>query len=146
MWRPDINKYTGHLQQPAADDAKTIPGAQCNVIPQQIPAQALLTGPQLRSWQNDPFNLGAQYYVAFDSAMCMLALTGAVGATWVTKAGPGSVLGFPTPLFEGVAPTNHVTSTECGDNCAFTSKPLMATALVRPPTARVTCQKKSDLS
>ncbi len=130
MWRPDIGKYTGHMQRPAAPGAVPIPGAACNVIPQQTQALASLTGPQLRAWQGDPFNQEALYYAAFDSQICMLALVGAVGATWVTKPGPGSHLGLPTPVLEGVAATTHITSTECGDNCAFTNKNLAAAALV----------------
>lgn len=50
MWRPDIGKYTGHMQRPAPPNAPVISDARCNVIPQftQLAAQAL--GPGLRSW------------------------------------------------------------------------------------------------
>jgi hypothetical protein len=132
MWRPDIGKYTGHLQEPAPAHAKVIEGAQCNVIPQMNDAIAGLGGPLLRAWQNDPFNRNSMYYnLAFDTQVCALAMTNAVGAAWVTKPGPIGKAGFTAiPLFEGVAPTNHVTSTDCGDDCAFVSKKMMATALV----------------
>lgn len=58
----------------------------------------------------------------------MLALTNAVGATWVTK--PGVLPNVSIPLFEGIAPTTHITSTECGNDCAFINPKLMATAAV----------------
>lgn len=131
MWRPDIQKYTAHMQEPAPDDATPIEGAQCNVIPQETDLQASMSGPLFRMWQRDAFNKGQMYYqIKYDSTACLLAETSAVGAPWVTKPGPGSPLGMPTPLLEGVALTNHITSTECGDRCAFISKKLMATALV----------------
>ncbi|WIA11663.1 hypothetical protein OEZ85_011764 [Tetradesmus obliquus] len=130
MWRPDVKKYTAHMQEPAPAHAPAIPGAVCNVIPQAAAIQATMGGPLLRAWQKDPFNQGTYYYqTGFDTVACTLARVSAVGAPWVTKPGPGSALGMPTPVLEGVALTNHVTSTECGDQCAFTSKALMATAL-----------------
>jgi hypothetical protein len=91
-------------------------------------------GPLLRAWQSDPFNRNSMYYsMGFDSQVCTLALTNAVGASWVTKPGPMGKAGYTAiPLYEGVAPTNHITSTECGEDCAFVSKKMMATALVSP--------------
>lgn len=135
MWRPDIGKYTGHMQKPAPPGAHVIKDAQCNVIPQMNDQLAGLGGPLLRAWQKDPFNKNTQYFTGFDQAICTLAMTNAVGAAWVTKPGPLGHAGYNAiPLFEGVGPTNHITSTECGDNCAFTSKKMMATALVRGET------------
>jgi hypothetical protein len=82
-------------------------------------------------WQMDPFNKGSFYYQSgFDAMACNLARVSAIGASWVTKPGPGSPVGLPIPILEGVALTNHITSTECGDRCAFTSKALMAAGLV----------------
>jgi hypothetical protein len=131
MWRPDIGKYTGHMQEPAAPNAKVIKDAQCNVIPQMNEYIAGMGGPLLRAWQADPFNKNSAYFNGFDTSICNLALTNAVGAAWVTKPGPLGKAGYTAiPLFEGVGPTNHITSTECGDRCAFTSKKMMATALV----------------
>ncbi|WIA15659.1 hypothetical protein OEZ85_002285 [Tetradesmus obliquus] len=129
MWRPDLGKYTGHLQRPAPEHAPTIQGAQCNVIPQQADYQAGMSGPLLRAWQGDPFNTNTMYFAGYDTNICTLALTSAIGAPWVTKKGPLTSKGISQPVFEGVAPTNHVTSTDCGDNCVFTSKKLMSTAL-----------------
>lgn len=59
---------------------------------------------------------------------CALALTSAVGAPWVTK--PGPVPNVPIPILDGIAPTTHVTSTECGNDCAFVNPKLWATAAV----------------
>jgi hypothetical protein len=56
MWRPDVGKYTGHLQEPAKPGAKIIDKAQCNVIPQMTDALASIGGPMLRAWQSDPWN------------------------------------------------------------------------------------------
>jgi len=56
-------------------------------------------------------------------------MTNAVGAAWVTKPPPVPG-GIPLPILEGVAPTTHVTSTECGQDCAFLNKKMMATAAV----------------
>jgi len=96
-------------------------------------AIAGMGGPLLRAWQKDPFNKNSQYFAGYDSTICTTALTNAVGAAWVTKPGPLGKAGYTAiPLYEGVAPTNHVTSTECGDDCAFISKKMMATALVSP--------------
>ena len=133
MWRPDIGKYTGHLQEPApADHPHVIKDATCNVIPQMNDQIAGMGGPLLRAWQKDPFNKNAQYFTGYDTAICTMAMTNAVGAAWVTKPGPMGKAGYTAiPLYAGVAPTNHVTSTECGDDCAFISKKMMATALVR---------------
>lgn len=130
MWRPDLGKYTGHLQRPAPEGAPAMQGAQCNVIPQQVDYQAGISGPLLRAWQADPFNTNSMYFAGYDASACTLALTNAIGAPWVTKQGPLTAKGISQPVFEGVAPTNHVTSTDCGDNCVFTSKKLMSTALV----------------
>jgi hypothetical protein len=130
MWRPDLGKYTGHLQRPAPDNAHVIQGAQCNVIPQQVDYQAGISGPLLRAWQGDPFNTNTMYFAGYDTSVCTLALTSAIGAPWVTKKGPLTSKGISQPVFDGVAPTNHVTSTDCGDNCVFTSQKLMSTALV----------------
>jgi hypothetical protein len=105
-------------------------GAHCNVIPQQVDYQAGISGPLLRAWQGDPFNTNSMYFAGYDTSICTLALTSAIGAPWVTKKGPLTSKGVSQPVFEGVAPTNHVTSTDCGDNCVFTSKKLMSTALV----------------
>jgi hypothetical protein len=129
-----------HMQEPAPAHALAIPGASCNVIPQQADIQAQMGGPLLRAWQMDPFNKGTFYYqTGFDTMACTLALSSAVGAPWVTKPGPGSPLGMPIPLLEGVALTNHITSTECGNRCAFTSKALMSTALVRGRLSTTHC-------
>ena len=132
MWRPDIGKYTGHLQEPADPKAIPIKDASCNVIPQMNDAIAAMGGPLLRAWQNDPFNKNAMYFTSgYDTQICTLAMTNAVGAAWVTKPGPLGKAGYTAiPLYEGVAPTTHVTSTECGNDCAFISKKMMATALV----------------
>jgi hypothetical protein len=98
-------------------------------------------GPLLRMWQKDPFNQGSFYYQSgFDTMACTLAMVSAVGAPWVTKPGPGSPLGMPIPVLEGVALTNHITSTECGDRCAFTSKALMATGVVSGCLQQNACQ------
>lgn len=131
MWRPDMGKYTAHMQEPAPPNApNVVEDASCNVIPQQIDAQAGVTGPLLRAWQADPFNRNSLYFAGYDNQACTVALALGLAAPWVTKPGPLSSKGLPTPVYEGVAPTNHVTSTECGDRCAFTSQKLMATALV----------------
>lgn len=133
MWRPDIGKYTGHLQELNTDpNAHVIKDASCNVIPQVPDALAGMGGPLLRAWQSDPWNRNSMYYqMGFDSQICNLAMTNAVGAAWMTKPGPLGRAGYTAiPLFEGVAPTNHAASTECGQDCAFVSKKLMATALV----------------
>lgn len=132
MWRPDIGKYTGHMQEPADPNAFVIKDASCNVIPQMNDVIAGMGGPLLRAWQNDPFNKNAMYFTSgYDTQICTLAMTNAVGAAWVTKPGPMGKAGYTAiPLYEGVAPTNHVTSTECGNDCAFISKKMMATALV----------------
>jgi hypothetical protein len=132
MWRPDIGKYTGHMQEPADPNAFVIKDASCNVIPQMNDVIAGMGGPLLRAWQNDPFNKNAMYFTSgYDTQICTVALTNAVGAAWVTKPGPMGKAGYTAiPLYEGVAPTNHVTSTECGQDCAFVSKKMMATALV----------------
>jgi hypothetical protein len=99
-------------------------------------AIAKMGGPLLRAWQSDPFNRNGMYYqMGFDSQVCTLAMTNAVGASWVTKPGPMGKAGYTAiPLYEGVAPTNHITSTECGQDCAFVSKKMMATALVSGQT------------
>jgi hypothetical protein len=55
-------------------------------------------------------------------------MTSAVGATWVTK--PGHLPNISVPIFEGVAPTIQVTSTECGNDCAFINPKMYATAAV----------------
>jgi hypothetical protein len=132
MWRPDIGKYTGHMQEPSMPSAAIIKKAQCNVIPQMDNNLATFGGPLLRAWQSDPWNKQSIYYsMGFDSAVCTLAMTNAVGASWVTVPGPFGKAGYTAiPVFEGNAPTNHITSTECGEDCAFTSKHMMATALV----------------
>jgi hypothetical protein len=133
MWRPDIGKYTGHLQELSTDpNAHVIKDASCNVIPQVNDVLAGMGGPLLRAWQSDPWNRNSMYYqMGFDSQICNLAMTNAVGAAWMTKPGPLGRAGYTAiPLFEGVAPTNHAASTECGQDCAFVSKKLMATALV----------------
>jgi len=63
MWRPDVGKYTGHLQRPPPPGAKvTHPDAQCNVIPQANILVGAMSGPQLRAWQADPFNKASMYY------------------------------------------------------------------------------------
>lgn len=63
MWRPDIGKYTGHLQRPPPPGAKvTHPDARCNVIPQANLFVGALSGPNLRDWQNDYANRGSMYY------------------------------------------------------------------------------------
>ena len=191
MWRPDLGKYTAHLQQPAPPGAKPLPHASSNVIPKQTTVGGELSGPLLRSWQADPFNRNSIYFTGGgDSMMCTLALTSAIGASWcvcvfwegavvsictyrncmystnccgielrflqchysharrprplhiccrVTIPGLGSPLGLPTPVLEGVAETNHIGSTDCGDKCAFTNKGLMATALVGTQTRRCHC-------
>jgi hypothetical protein len=137
MWRPDIGKYTGHMQRPAAPDAKPIKEASCNVIPQFAPLTARALGPGLRSWQADPFNKDASYAVGQDAMVCATALTNAVGAAWVTKPSPASdTLGTPIPVLEGDVPTNQVASTDCGDRCAWLSKDMQATALVGGTGAR----------
>lgn len=126
-------RYTGHLQEAApADAAHVIKDASCNVIPQMNDVIAGMGGPLLRAWQKDPFNRNSMYYTSgYDSQICTVAMTNAVGAAWVTKPGPLGKAGYTAiPLYEGVAPTNHVTSTECGQDCAFISKKMMATALV----------------
>lgn len=46
-----------------------------------------VTGPMLRSWQADPFNVNAMYYKTFDAGMCAGALTAAIGAPWMAKHG-----------------------------------------------------------
>lgn len=131
MWRPDIGRYTGHMQRPAPEGATVIKDATSNVIPQFTEAQAAMLGPGLRNWQNDPFNRDILYWAgAFDTVSCTSALTNAVGAAWATKPGPLSPLGINTPVLEGVAYTNNIISTECGDRCAFTSKGMQAAALV----------------
>ncbi|KAI8472152.1 MAG: hypothetical protein J3K34DRAFT_415296 [Monoraphidium minutum] len=130
MWRPDIGRYTGHMQRPAPEGAAVIKSATSNVIPQFTELQAGMLGPSLRNWQNDPFNRDWFYWVgAFDTISCTSALTNAVGASWATKPGPLSALGMNIPILEGVAPTNNIISTECGDRCAFTSKKMQANAL-----------------
>lgn len=139
MWRPDIGKYTGHLQELSTDpNAHVIKDASCNVIPQVPDVLAGMGGPLLRAWQSDPWNRNSMYYqMGFDSQICNLAMTNAVGAAWMTKPGPLGRAGYTAiPLFEGVAPTNHAASTECGDDCAFVSKKLMATALVSSSNSR----------
>jgi hypothetical protein len=63
MWRPDIGKYTGHLQRPPPPGAKvTDPDAHCNVIPQANLFLGALSGPSLRDWQKDFANTGKMYY------------------------------------------------------------------------------------
>ena len=129
MWRPDIGKYTGHMQTPAPEGAKVITDAQANVIPQFAPATARVLGPGLRTWQADPFNKKWMYYTTYDSVTCSAALTNAVGAPWATRPGPlTGPLGISIPILEGVAPTNQIMSTECGDRCAWLSKEMQATA------------------
>lgn len=59
---------------------------------------------------------------------CALAMTSAVGAPWVTK--PGPLPNVSIPILDGIAPTTHVTSTECGNDCAFTNPKMWATAAV----------------
>lgn len=56
MWRPDLGKYTGHMQRPAPPGATVIADAQCNVIPQFAPVAARALGSALRTWQGDAFN------------------------------------------------------------------------------------------
>lgn len=81
--------------------------------------------------QIDPFNQDITYPLAgLDTVACTSALTSAVGAAWATKPGPASALGVDIPILEGVAPTNQVMSTDCGDRCAWISKDMQATALV----------------
>jgi hypothetical protein len=83
MWRPDLGKYTAHLQQPAPPGAKPLPHASSNVIPKQTTVGGELSGPLLRSWQADPFNRNSIYFTGGgDSMMCTLALTSAIGASW----------------------------------------------------------------
>lgn len=132
MWRPDIGKYTGHMQTDAPADALVIKDAVGNVIPQFAPATARMLGPGMRNWQIDPFNKDATYWaLGFDSVSCTSALTNAVGAAWATKPGPLTQgLGVSIPILEGVAPTNQIMSTDCGDRCAWLQKDMQATALV----------------
>lgn len=130
MWRPDIGRYTGHMQRPAPEGAVVIKDASSNVIPQFTEMQAQMLGPSLRNWQKDAFNQDWMFWAGgFDTISCTSALTNAVGAAWATKPGPLSPLGMHTPILEGVAPTNNIISTECGDRCAFTSKTMQAHAL-----------------
>jgi hypothetical protein len=140
MWRPDIGKYTGHMQRPAqpGDEKHVIPDAVSNVIPQFAPVTARLLGPGLRNWQSDPFNQDTTYFTSFDTVSCTSALTNAVGAAWATKPGPATgPLGISVPVLEGVANTNQIMSTDCGDRCAWLSKDMQATALVgAPPLVR----------
>ena len=128
MWRPDIGKYTGHMQSPAPAGAPVIADAVSNVIPQFTPLSARVFGPGLRGWQNDPFNREASYYLTGDALVCAAARTSAVGAPWAMHA-PTSDFVPARPILDGVAPTNAVTSTECGDRCAWLSKDMQATAL-----------------
>lgn len=52
MWRPDIGKYTGHLQRPAPPGAPvTHKDARCNVIPQANWFVGAMSGPLMRQWQ-----------------------------------------------------------------------------------------------
>jgi hypothetical protein len=75
--------------------------------------------------------------MGFDSSVCAVAHNNAIGASWVTVPGPLGKAGYTAiPVFEGNAPTNHITSTECGQDCAFVSKKMMATALVSSRGAR----------
>ena len=63
MWRPDIGKYTGHLQMEPPPGAKvTDPDAQCNVIPQANTFVGAMAGPPMRQWQNDYANRESMYY------------------------------------------------------------------------------------
>lgn len=59
--------------------------------------------------------------------LCLLGQSLALGAPWVTTPGPG---GVPIPVYEGVAPTTQVTSTNCHDECSFIAPSLMATGVV----------------
>eukprot|EP00878_Enallax_costatus_P025086 GHUV01026807.1.p1 GENE.GHUV01026807.1~~GHUV01026807.1.p1 ORF type:complete len:612 (+),score=124.44 GHUV01026807.1:250-2085(+) len=130
-WRPDLGKYTGHLQGLAPDNSKAIDNAECSVIPQMSQFTGAVTGPMLRSWQGDPFNKNAVYFTGFDTGICAGALTAAIGAPWMAKhvEGVESMYGSGlVPLYEGIAATNHAASTECGDRCAFTNKKMEATA------------------
>lgn len=131
FWRPDIGKFTGHMQRPAEPGAKVFKDAKSNVIPHFTPAMAAVLGPALRSWQGDAFNSDLMYIAGRgDTISCTTAMTMAVGAPWATRPTPGtSVLGVNIPILEGVAPTNQIISTDCGDQCAWISKGMQATAL-----------------
>jgi hypothetical protein len=132
MWRPDVGRYTGHMQKPAAPGAKVFTDATSNVIPQFAPMTARALGPGLRNWQSDPFNQDTTYFTSYDAMACTSAMTSAVGASWATRPGPlTSTLGISNPILEGAAPTNQIMSTDCGDRCAWKSKDMQATALVR---------------
>jgi hypothetical protein len=130
MWRPDIGKYTGHMQRAAAPGAQALADASCNVIPQFVPLMARTLGPGLRAWQADPFNKDASYAAGYDAMVCATALTNAVGAPWITRPSPTTELGVSTPVLNGVVPTNQAGSTDCGDRCAWISKDMQATAIV----------------
>lgn len=71
MWRPDIGKYTGHLQRaPKPGMPVTVPDAQCNVIPQANQLIGAMSGPVLRQWQYDYANKESMYYqVGFDTSV-----------------------------------------------------------------------------
>jgi hypothetical protein len=131
MWRPDIGKYTGHMQRPASPNATVIKDGACNVIPQFAPLVARMLGPGLRAWQNDYANREVvSYATSGDSFICAAALTNAVGAPWITKPGPlTATLGISQPVLDGVVYTNKAASTDCGDRCAWLTKSFQGTAL-----------------
>lgn len=131
MWRPDIGRYTGHMQREPEPGSTVIPNVVSNVIPTFAPLQAAILGPGLRNWQNDPFNRDYMFWAwGFDTISCTSALTNAVGAAWASQpTALTAPLGISTPILEGVAPTNNIISTDCGDRCAFTSKGMQAAAL-----------------
>jgi hypothetical protein len=64
LWRPDVGKYTAHLQKQAAPGSAPLPGASCNVIPKVSSFVGYLTGGALQAWQADPFNRGSFYFTA----------------------------------------------------------------------------------
>jgi hypothetical protein len=120
LWRPDLKRYTGYLLNPidaatASEEvtAKVNPRAKCVVLPIVPAPLATMTSPSVSSWQADLNNEKLSSKMVGDLA-CAVGLTGNVGQPWAADG--------LRPIYDGYGLANMVQSTDCGEDCGWTSK------------------------
>jgi hypothetical protein len=121
-WRPDLEIYAAHLQQPAPDNATVITGARASLLPALQPPVNTILGPALRLFQGDPWN-NNPLFPALDKVNCLASKEISAAATWADVVGPD---GNKQHLLEGVVPTNDITSVDCKQECAWVDTQLDA--------------------
>ena len=120
LWRPDLKKYTGYILTPidaatASEEVKSMvnPRAECVVLPIVPPPLAATMGPAVASWQADLNNDKITSKVVGEMA-CIAGLSSNVGQPWAADG--------LRPVYDGYGLANMVQSTDCGEDCGWTSK------------------------